>query len=179
MTLPFFTIGHSDQSLEEFLELLRAQEVTQIVDVRKLPGSRKYPHFNEDALAASLSEAGIRYVRIEELTGRRPVSKEVDFEVNAFWKNRSFHNYADYALSDEFRRGLARLREIGTNRQAAVMCSEAVWWRCHRRLIVDNLLAEGNTVFHIMSEKRADPASITPGAVTHRDRTVTYPKTGD
>lgn len=170
-----FTIGHSDRTLEHFVRMLQQHDVQQIVDVRKLAGSRKYPHFNDDALAVSLPESGIGYTRIDELAGRRPVSKTVPFAVNAFWNNRSFHNYADYALSGVFRLGLDRLRLLSAQGTTAIMCSEAVWWRCHRRIITDHLLARGDDVVHIMSETKADAASLTSAAVTHPDGTVTYP----
>ncbi|WP_244972536.1 DUF488 domain-containing protein [Paramicrobacterium fandaimingii] len=176
---PIFTIGHSDRSIDEFIGMLREHGVERIVDVRKLPGSRAHPQFNDDALAASLSAVGVGYQRIEELAGRRPVSKEVAFGVNAFWKNRSFHNYADYALSESFRHGLDRLRQEQEAAPVAIMCSEAVWWRCHRRIIADHLLTHGEDVRHIMSAAKADAASLTSGAVTHPDDSVTYPPTGN
>ncbi|GAB2528559.1 DUF488 domain-containing protein [Paramicrobacterium agarici] len=174
---PVFTVGHSDRTLEEFTRMLHEHDVRHIVDVRKLAGSRKYPHFNDDALSESLPSAGIAYSRIEELAGRRPVSKDVPFEVNAFWNNRSFHNYADYALSESFRNGLDQLHALAAEATVAVMCSEAVWWRCHRRIIADHLLAHGDTVRHIMTETKADAASLTLGAVTHPDHSLTYPPT--
>ena len=107
---PVFTIGHSNRTLEEFLELLSDSGVEQVVDVRKLPGSTKYPQFNNDALGASLAKNDIGLLRLEGLTGRRPVSRDVPFEVNAWWENRSFHNYADHALSEEFRAALEPMR---------------------------------------------------------------------
>lgn len=178
MSVPVFTIGHSDRSIDDFIGMLRAHDVEQVVDVRRLPGSRAHPQFNDDSLAESLRAAGIGYLRVEELTGRRAVSKDVPFEVNAFWNNRSFHNYADYALGAEFGHGLARLCELSSHHRTTVMCSEAVWWRCHRRIIADHLLAHGDDVRHIMSVTNADAASLTSGAVTHPDHSVTYPPTG-
>ncbi|MCW4457428.1 DUF488 family protein [Microbacterium sp. MPKO10] len=176
--VPVFTVGHSDRSIDDFLGMLREHGVEQIVDVRRLPGSRAHPQFNDDALASSLRAVGIGYQRIEELTGRRPVSTDVPFEVNAFWNNRSFHNYADYALGTAFGHGLTQLNKLSTQHRAAVMCSEAVWWRCHRRIIADHLLAHGRDVRHIMSVAKADAASLTAGAVTHPDGSVTYPLSG-
>lgn len=170
-----FTVGHSTRSIEEFLEVLQDAGVRLVVDVRKLPGSRKYPQFNADALAESLAEAGIGYRRTEGLTGRRPVSKTVPFEVNAFWQNRSFHNYADYALSEEFAAALEELRAEASEQHVAIMCSEAVWWRCHRRLITDHLLAKGDPVIHLMDAGKQSPASITKGAVVGEDGKVRYP----
>ncbi len=171
----FFTIGHSNRSLEEFIELLQEGGIEQVVDVRKLPGSNKYPHFNADTLAASLSEAGIDFIRSAPLTGRRPVSKDVSFEVNAWWENRSFHNYADYALSAEFSAGLAELIKQEPARRVALMCSEAVWWRCHRRIIADHLLAHDENVHHIVGKNQIKPAELSSGALIGSDKSVTYP----
>lgn len=172
--LPFFTIGHSTRSIEEFIDVLRSAQVKLVVDVRRLPGSRRYPQFNEDSLHESLHGAGVRFTRITDLGGRRPASKDVPFEVNAFWRNRSFHNYADYALGDAFQQGLAQLRDHGHEVRTCVMCSEAVWWRCHRRIIADHLLARDEQVIHLMNEGQQQPASLTPGAIAEDGR-VTYP----
>ncbi|GAA4891810.1 DUF488 domain-containing protein [Tessaracoccus lubricantis] len=171
--MPLFTVGHSDRSLEEFVELLTAHGVGVLADVRSLPGSRKFPHFNSDVLAATLPAQGIEYLRIEDLGGRRNKSKTVDPSVNGMWRNQSFHNYADWALGEEFEQGLARFRALEASRPT-VMCSEAVWWRCHRRIIADHLLAHGCDVRHIMSPTKADPATLTPGAQVAA-MTVTYP----
>lgn len=173
--MPFFTVGHSDRTIEVFLELLTVAGVESLVDVRKLPGSRSNPQFDEDVLAPSLGGAGIRYRHDLALGGLRGRSKTVPPEVNALWRNRSFHNYADYAIGDEFADAIARLRAEGSERATVVMCSEAVWWRCHRRIIADHLLACGEDVRHIMAEGRIDPATLTPGAVLHPDGQVTYP----
>ncbi len=154
--------------------MLNTSDVELIVDVRRLPGSRRHPQFNEDSLRESLDAAGIGFERIAQLSGRRPVSKDIPFTVNAFWQNRSFHNYADYALSDEFQSGLAQLRDRGRDLRTSVMCSEAVWWRCHRRIIADHLLARGEQVFHLMNEGRQHAASVTSGALVE-DGHVTYP----
>ena len=171
---PFFTVGHSDRASEAFLELLTTAGVESLVDVRKLPGSRSNPQFDEEVLAPSLARAGIRYRHDPALGGLRGRSKTVPPEVNALWRNRSFHNYADYAMGEEFADALARLRAEGAETTTVVMCSEAVWWRCHRRIIADHLLAFGEDVRHIM-EDRIDPATLTPGAVFHADGNVTYP----
>lgn len=171
----FFTVGHSNRSTGEFIELLQESAIERVVDVRKLPGSTKYPHFNEDSLRVSLSKEGIELLRSDALTGRRPVSREVAFEVNAWWENRSFHNYADHGLSLEFSAGLATLREQNVSKRVALMCSEAVWWRCHRRIIADHLLAHGEDVFHILGAKQINAAELSAGAVIGDDQTVTYP----
>lgn len=168
------TVGHSTHPLEEFLALLRDAAVTAIADVRRVPGSNRYPWFNQDALAQSLADAGIGYRRIDQLTGRRPRQRDVPDAVNGLWRNRSFHNYADYALSAEFESGLTELIGDAAAGRTAVMCSEAVWWRCHRRLIADHLLARDIEVAHLMPDGRLDDAQLTPGAVV-RDRRVEYP----
>lgn len=171
----FFTIGHSNRELNEFTDLLRENAIEQVVDVRKLPGSSKYPQFNEDALSASLGERGVTLVRVDALTGRRPASRTIPFEVNAWWQNRSFHNYADHALSPEFEDALALLRGLGSARRTAVMCSEAVWWRCHRRIIADHLLAANERVTHILGGAQTHVAELSTGAVVDDNHRVTYP----
>jgi len=174
MSLPFFTVGHSTRSIEEFIEVLQSTEIGLVIDVRRLPGSRRHPQFNEQALRESLGTASIRFERIAELGGRRPVSQDVPFEVNAFWLNRSFHNYADHALSEEFQRGLAQLLEHGREHRTTVMCSEAVWWRCHRRIIADHLIAHNEQVFHLINQGQQHAAELTTGAVVDNEL-VTYP----
>jgi uncharacterized protein (DUF488 family) len=164
MTLPFFTVGHSTKSISEFVELLRAGEVAMVIDIRTVPRSRSNPQFNEDALGGALSEYQIGHGRIPALGGLRKLVREVPPEVNGWWSNRSFHNYADHALGDEFRAGLAELMALGRERRVAVMCSEAVWWRCHRRLVADHLLVRGEEVFHLMGDTRVEPARLTEGA---------------
>lgn len=176
MSLPFFTVGHSTRSIDEFIELLRSAEVGMVIDVRRLPGSRRHPQFDEDSLRDSLYAADIRFERIAELGGRRPVSKDVPFEVNAFWQNRSFHNYADYALSDEFQTGFQQLLLRGRDLRTSVMCSEAVWWRCHRRIIADHLIAHDEQVFHLMNQGKRHPAELTVGAAVDNGRVI-YPAT--
>lgn len=174
MTSTVYTIGHSTRSLSEFLDLLHEAHISELVDVRRLPGSRKYPHFNQDALQDALSAEQIHYRRIEPLTGRRKVSSTVPFEVNAWWENRSFHNYADHALSAEFSAGLHDLITDAQTYTPAIMCSEAIWWRCHRRIIADHLLAHDIDVHHIMGPGNVTPANLSAGAhVTNQE--VTYP----
>jgi uncharacterized protein (DUF488 family) len=177
MQNPFFTIGHSTRPIDEFIQLLQKADVRLVVDVRTIPRSRMAPQFNADALPIALSEFGIGYEHIRELGGRRGRRRDVPAEANALWKNDSFHNYADYALTDEFRSGLARLRELGHARTCASMCAEAVWWRCHRRIIADYMLAAGEAVFHILGH-RVEPARLTPGARVAAGGVVTYPPTG-
>jgi uncharacterized protein (DUF488 family) len=174
MGQPFFTIGHSTRTIAEFVELLQASEVRLVVDVRTIPRSRTNPQYNRDTLPASLSDFQIGYEHIAQLGGLRS-KKSVDPQVNGFWQNKSFHNYADYALSEDFHAGLMRLMEIGSKTRCAIMCAEAVWWRCHRRIITDYLLASGEQVFHILGKGHVELARITPGAVPGPDGTVLYP----
>lgn len=169
------TVGHSTHPMDEFLALLHRAGAGLVADVRRLPGSRRYPWFDQDALCASLAAHGIRYRRISGLTGRRPVQRDVPDEVNALWRNRSFHNYADHALGQEFADGLHELIEhTDPGHPPVVMCSEAVWWRCHRRIIADHLLARGLRVAHLMPDGRLADAALTPGAVASDGR-VRYP----
>ncbi|CAM3527129.1 PF04343 family protein [Deinococcus saxicola] len=172
MNLPFYTVGHSTRSLGEFAELLTAGEVRLVVDVRLIRKSRTNPQYSEETLGASLLEFGIAYQPIPMLGGRRAKSRTVPPDVNGMWDNQSFHNYADYALSDDFHAGLEQLITLGRERRTAVMCSEAVWWRCHRRIISDYLLARGETVFHLMGPARPDPAHLNSGAVVEGSGTV-------
>lgn len=177
ITGPVYTVGHSNHDLDVFVQMLTDVGVTSLIDVRKLPGSTKYPHFNDDVLAEKLPEAGISYRRIEGLTGRRKVSTTVPFEVNAYWRVRSFHNYADHALGEEFAEALADLRGEATEHTTAFFCSEAVWWRCHRRIIADYLLAAGDDVRHLMGPGQVTEATFNEGAVVGADGKVRYPAT--
>ena len=172
---PFFTIGHSTRSIPDFVDLLRAGNVGMVVDIRTVPRSRTNPQYNEDALGPALAPYQIGHTRIAALGGLRGREREVPPGVNGWWDNRSFHNYADHALSEDFRRGLDELVALGRERRAAIMCSEAVWWRCHRRLVADWLLARGEQVFHLMAPARVEPAKLTPGARIGEGAVVTYP----
>jgi uncharacterized protein (DUF488 family) len=175
MAYPFFTIGHSTHPLGRFIELLTASEIGIVVDVRTIPRSRTNPQFNREALPGSLSDFQIAYEHIAELGGRRAHTQDIASDANAFWENQSFHNYADYAMGGSFRSGFARLRELGAVRRCAVMCAEAVWWRCHRRIIADYLLVAGESVFHILGPKTVSPAILTKGATPMPDGVLIYP----
>ena len=175
MSLPFFTIGHSTRTIEEFVHLLRAAGVRTVVDIRTVPRSRTNPQYNMDTLPQTLAEFQITYEHIAALGGLRPRNPDVPSEINGFWENQSFHNYADYAMSDDFRAGLARLRDLGNAGTCAIMCAEAVWWRCHRRIITDYLIAAGEEVFHILGPNHVDQAHMTPAAKIGPGQTVTYP----
>jgi uncharacterized protein (DUF488 family) len=148
--------------------------VQLVVDVRTLPRSRTNPQYNFDVLGDELEPWQIGYERIAELGGLRGTSHGVPDDVNGFWENRSFHNYADYALSSQFHDGLERLMALASERRTAIMCAEAVWWRCHRRIIADYMLARGWQVVHLMGEGRGDPAVMTSGA-TEMDGKLVYP----
>lgn len=172
---PFFTIGHSTLSTEELGERLKAADITLLADIRTVPRSRTNPQFNKDILPGSLASFGIAYEYMAALGGLRGKARGVSPDINGFWTNDSFHNYADYALSLPFRAGLRHLIENGHERRCAIMCSEAVWWRCHRRIVADYLIAAGEEVFHIMGPGRLTPAQLTAGAVIQRDGTIFYP----
>ncbi|MCA8092360.1 DUF488 domain-containing protein [Burkholderia anthina] len=175
MTRPFYTIGHSNRTLDEFVEMLDAVDIALLADILKMTRSRTNPQFNEATLPDALAAVDIAYEHIAELGGLRGKSRGVPDEVNDFWTNRSFHRYADYALSPEFRTGLDQLIAQGHAQRCAIMCSEAVWWRCHRRIVSDYLIARGETVLHIMGKNRIEPARLTAGAMIRADGTIVYP----
>jgi uncharacterized protein (DUF488 family) len=170
-----FTIGHSTRTVDELVSLLHEARVTQLVDVRSIPRSRAMPQFNIDVLPAALAAAGIRYEHLRALGGRRHHPKGSPPSLNTYWRVVAFRNYADYAGTPEFRGGLDALRELAGEARCAIMCAEAVWWRCHRRIIADYLLAAGLPVEHIMGPGKIVPATITPGAVVQPDGTLRYP----
>lgn len=159
--LAIYTIGHSTRASDEFIKLLKHNQIEVLVDVRKFPGSRKYPHFNQAELARSLRAAGMTYVHVEELGGRRPQQKE---SINTLWQNKSFQAYADYMATAGFRQGIEVLLEYARDQRTAIMCSEAVWWRCHRALIADYLKSTGIEVYHIMSMTSTQPHPFTSAA---------------
>jgi uncharacterized protein (DUF488 family) len=169
------TVGHSNRSIEDFVALLRENGVQHLVDVRAFPRSRVNPQFNVDTLPLELGRIDISYQHAAALGGRRRQSVSIPRDVNGFWTHESFHNYADYALSVEFRGGLMSLLEIAKTRVTAVMCSEAVWWRCHRRIITDYLLVQGADVMHILAPQRTEPARLTNGAAPRPDGSIMYP----
>lgn len=175
MSGKWFTIGHSTRTLDEFVSLLREAGADMVVDVRTIPRSRANPQFNADALLGALAHVGIRYRHVAELGGLRRHRKRDGPSPNGFWENASFRNYADYAMTAEFRAGLAELRSFNAGHTCALMCAEAVWWRCHRRIIADYLIAAGEPVVHILGHGHLDPASMTPGARRQKDGTLIYP----
>ena len=174
-TSTFFTIGHSTRTIVDFAGLLQDSSVDLVIDVRSMPRSRTNPQFNQQSLPEALAPWQIGYEHIAELGGLRGKSRGAEPSLNAYWQVRSFRNYADYALTAPFAAGLARLRERGGEHRCVIMCAEAVWWRCHRRIITDHLLAAGEQVMHILGKSHVDEASLTPGAVVCEDGTVVYP----
>jgi uncharacterized protein (DUF488 family) len=172
---PFYTVGHSTRSIDEFVGLLKTSRIELVIDVRAIPRSRTNQQYNSEELINTLSESEMGYEHIAALGGLRGRKPNISTRLNAFWKNQRFHNYADYAMSDEFRSGLVRLRELGHARTCVLMCAEAVWWRCHRRIIADYLIAAGETVFHILGANQVAPARLTAGAVFEMGGVVSYP----
>ncbi|HZK07172.1 MAG TPA: DUF488 domain-containing protein [Bacteroidales bacterium] len=165
-----WTIGHSIHSLEEFIGMLKSFQIEVVADVRSFPGSRKFPHFNKEALGVSLPQAGFRYIHIKNLGGRRKVHLD---SKNTTWRNQAFRGYADYMETNAFREGIEELKQIALTQRTAYFCSEAVWWRCHRSMISDCLKAEGWNVMHIMGVGKVEehpytqPARIVAGKLTY------------
>jgi len=159
--ISLWTIGHSTLSIEDFINRLKSFEIEVLADVRSYPGSRRYPHFNRERLDASLADTDIRYEHFPELGGRRRARPD---SLNIAWRNESFRGYADYMETNEFRAGIDRLLNVATTQRTAIMCSEAVWWRCHRSLISDYLKVKGIEVNHIMSIGKAEPHPFTSAA---------------
>ena len=176
-----WTIGHSTRTIDEFISLLKENKINLLADVRTWPGSKRYPHFNKDVLAKSLSEQGIRYEHFPELGGKR---KSKPDSRNTAWRNASFRGYADYMETEQFQNGIERLLNMAGQGAAtwavaekrydgseavtpcaiAIMCAEAVWWRCHRSLIADCLKARGVEVLHVLGATKVDPHPYTPAA---------------
>lgn len=173
--MTIFTVGHSTRTIDELAELLRAHGVKTVVDIRSIRRSRTNPQFNADRIARSLKARGLGYRAIEALGGRRGKAKQPPALANDAWRVTAFRNYADYALTSEFRAGLAELIALGKRTPVAIMCAEAVWWRCHRRIVADHLIAKHACVVHLMSKTKAEPATLTPFAKVVRGR-VYYPR---
>ncbi|PYK38222.1 MAG: hypothetical protein DME49_08750 [Verrucomicrobia bacterium] len=162
MTAQIWTIGHSTRKIDIFISLLEANGIKLVVDVRKLPGSKRYPQFNKDALAASLNERGITYGHFPDLGERR---KSKPDSRNIAWRNAAFRGYADYMETEEFRNAAEQLIDLANEvGPAVIMCAEAVWWRCHRALIADYLKARGVEVTHIVDLNKTEPHSFTSAA---------------
>ncbi|MGI8635988.1 MAG: DUF488 domain-containing protein [Segetibacter sp.] len=166
-----WTIGHSTRSIEEFIAMLQSFNIEMVADVRHFPSSRKFPHFNKDALQISLPQNNIQYRHLVELGGRRKADKE---SRNTAWRHPAFRAYADYMETPPFKEAIKMLEDIAIKERTAYMCSEAVWWRCHRSMISDSLKVKGWTVLHIMALAKAEehpytaPAKIVHGTLTYQ-----------
>jgi len=156
-----WTIGHSTRSIEDFIEALAPENITTLVDVRSFPNSRRFPHFNQRELSDSLAAVDIGYLHLAELGGRRRARKDSH---NTAWRNAGFRGYADYMETNAFRAGIERLLDLARVGRTAIMCAEAVWWRCHRSLISDYLKSKGLMVTHILSSGKTEPHSYTSAA---------------
>ncbi len=168
-----YTIGHSTHTITHFIELLNSVGIKMLVDIRSLPGSNKFPQFNQDNLIASLKENGIDYKYLTDFGGRRKVKKD---SKNTRWRNDSFRGYADYMETNSFKNAIAELEKIALQQPTAFMCAEAVWWRCHRSMVSDFLKAKGWTVLHIMNTHKTEehpytsPARIVDGVVCYTEK---------
>lgn len=171
-----FTIGHSTRSRAELVEVLRACGVEVLVDIRSIRRSRTNPQFNEAAMARALPAHGVAYQAMPALGGRRPRQKTAPPERNAGWRVAAFHHYADYAETDAFQAGLAALVALARRSPCAIMCAEAVWWRCHRRIVADYAIRAGLRVEHIFTASKRERAQRTPfSRVDRRTGTLVYP----
>lgn len=166
-----FTVGHSNRSIQEFIELLDSYKLKLVVDIRTIPKSRHNPHFGGKRLAQSLSKAGIEYTWMAGLGGLRPTSKA---SVNKAWRNKSFRGYADYMQTDDFKKSLKRLISKSKRKRLAIMCAEAVPWRCHRSLVADALLVHGEPAEEIFTKTSHRPHKLTSFAKV-RGKKITYP----
>jgi len=169
-----YTIGHSNRSFEDFLALLKNQDIQTVADIRSLPGSRKFPHFDRENLEKLLPDQGITYVWLPKLGGLRRKARGID-SPNLGLTSPGFRNYADYMMSGEFRDGVQELLTIASKSVTAYMCAEALYWRCHRRLLSDYLVAAGAEVLHILGARSLRPHEMTRGAVITSGRDVIYP----
>lgn len=169
--LTIYTIGHSTRPVDEFIDLLGAQRIRQVVDIRRIPRSRHNPQYDQDALRESLEQTGITYVYLKELGGLRSSHRG---SPNTAWRNRSFRNYADFMQSGEFNKGVDELIELSKHEVTAIMCAEAVPWRCHRTLVGDALLVRGIAVLDIINAGEPTERTMTSFAVTDGTR-ITYP----
>lgn len=170
-----WTIGHSTRPWDAFVDMLREAGITQLVDVRRFAGSRRNPQFSPILMGPALGDAGIEYIPMPELGGRRPPQKE---SVNGAWRVAAFRGYADYMATPEFALARRRLMQLATDEPTAVMCAEAVWWQCHRRLIADDFTARDWRVLHLMAPGKVQIHPLNPAARMH-DGVLRYPPEGD
>jgi uncharacterized protein (DUF488 family) len=177
-----FTIGHSTRLWDEFLSLLREFKIEALIDIRRFPGSRKFPHFNRESLETALPAAGIEYIWLEDLGGRRSGTDLAD-SLNPGLKSPAFRHYADYMQTEKFHSAVNRLLSVAATKPAAIMCAEKLFWKCHRRLLSDYLVAQGVCVEHIMDSaggelgrtSRLQPHKLSAGAVITENLQVIYP----
>lgn len=174
MATELFTIGHSNHSLDKFLNLLKEHEITALAGIRRFPSSRKFPQFNQEELAKALQRASIEYHWLESLGGRRPKQKSISPSLNSGLRNDSFHNYADYMQTKPFQQGIDELLMIAEKKRTAYMCSESLFWQCHRRLVSDYLAAHGHAVWHIFPSGEIKPHQMTPEARVQGEHVI-YP----
>jgi len=165
--MTIWTIGHSTHTLEKFIAMLESFSIELVVDIRSFPGSRRYPHFNKESLAVSLSKSNIEYMHLVDLGGRR--KPKIDSRNNG-WRHVAFRGYADYMETDSFKKAIVTVENLGNEKRLAYMCSEAVWWRCHRSLVSDYLKHKGWTVIHIMTLGKGEEHSYTsPARIVNGD----------
>lgn len=161
VSLTVWTVGHSTHSSEEFTEILRAHQIEVLVDVRSFPGSRRYPHFNKTELSRQLDSIGVVYLHLPALGGRRRGSVN---SKNTAWQNSSFRAYADHMETEEFKEGIETLLELAGPKRTAIMCAEALWWRCHRSLVADYLKSNSVEVLHILNAQKTEKHPYTSAA---------------
>jgi uncharacterized protein (DUF488 family) len=159
--IQIWTVGHSNRTLEQFTELLTAHQIKLLADVRRFPGSRRLPHFNKENLSESLPRIGIEYLHFPELGGRRKARPD---SPNTIWRNEAFRGYADFMMTPEFCTGIDHLLRHAAEKRTAFMCSEALWWQCHRSMISDYLKAAGHEVIHILGVNKTEPHPFTSAA---------------
>ncbi len=170
-----YTIGHSTRTLEHFLTMLHSFNIEVLVDIRSYPGSKRYPHFNKEILETSLPKQSISYLHLKSLGGRKATKPD---SKNTGWRHPAFRGYADYMETDEFKKGIEQLENIASKQKVAYMCSEAVWWRCHRSLVSDYLKSTGWLVYHIMEINKAEehrytqPAKIIDGKLSYEENSL-------
>jgi uncharacterized protein (DUF488 family) len=168
-----WTIGHSTRTIDHFIAMLQSFHIEQMMDIRSFPGSKRYPHFNKEVLEISLPANGINYIHVKDLGGRRPARAD---SINTGWHNAAFRGFADYMQTDNFKTGIEQLEEIAVTKRTSYMCSEAVWWRCHRSLVSDFLKLKGWNVHHIMEIGKAEehhytqPAKIIDGKLSYQEK---------
>lgn len=176
ITATVWTIGHSTHPQAELVELLTLHGIEQVADIRSVPRSRRHPQYERDELARWLPQHGISYAHLPRLGGWKRAERN---SPNGAWLNHSFRGYADYALGAEFALGVDELLALAAARRTAMMCSEALWWRCHRRLVADRIVVAGGTVQHIGSHGRASTHTLTSFAAIDQDGRITYPPADD